>query len=124
MMVTLAKAALKQSKFGLYYRASLGAGLSTMDMLSDIYIITVFEAEGNTTYAKANIITIGVNIFLQLLIVYAQTGRNVLGSAFWKESLITAVGLKPGLDALRVCQGREQQPGQAADAMDEVRLEG
>ena len=40
-----------------------------MDMISDIYIITVFIAEGNTTYANANIAMIIVNWLIQLLIV-------------------------------------------------------
>ena len=123
MMVTLAKLALKQSKLGLYWRAGLGAGLSTMDMISDMYIISVFLKEGKTTYAYANITMISVNWFIQVFcIVWAQTGRNILGSAFLKEALIATVGLKPGLDAWNVCSGKEQQPGQSFDAMQEVRI--
>ena len=121
MMVTLAKLAQKQSKFGLYWRACLGAGLSTMDMISDIYIISVFFAEGNDTYAYANIAMIAANWLFQLLVVWLQTGKNIVGSAFLKDAFITTVGLKPGIDALRVCQGREQQPGQTWDAISEVR---
>ena len=122
MMVTLARAVLKQSKIGLYYRAILGAGLSTMDMISDMYIISVFFAEGQYSYAYANIAMIMANWLIQLLIVWAQTGRNTLGSAFLKEALITTVGLKPGLDAWNVCSGKEQQPGQTLDPMNEVRI--
>ena len=107
---------------GLYYRVGLGAGLSTMDMISDIYIITVFLKEGKTSYAYANIIMIGVNWVIQLIIVYGQTGRNIFGSAFLKEALIATIGLKPGWDAWNVCMGKEQQPGQTLDAMHEVRI--
>ena len=107
---------------GLYYRAGLGAGLSTMDMISDIYIITVFLKEGKTSYAYANIMMIGVNWLIQLFLVYFQTGRNILGSAFLKEALIATLGLKPGLDAWNVCTGKEQQPGQTFDAMQDVRI--
>lgn len=121
MMVTLAKLVLKQSKFGLYYRAILGASLSTMDLISDMYIISVFFAEGKNSYAYANIAMITMNWFFQLLIVWAQTGRNILGSAFLKETLITTLGLKPGLDAWRACNGKEKQPGQIFDAITEVR---
>ena len=93
-----------------------------MDMTSDIYIITVFLKEGKTSYAYANIIMIGVNWLLQLLIVWAQTGRNIFGSAFLKEALIATIGLKPGWDAWNVCTGKEQQPGQSFDPMTEVRI--
>ena len=90
-------------------------------MISDIYIITVFFAEGSTTYAYANIVMIVANWLWQLLIVWGQTGKSLLGSAFLKEALITTVGLKPGLDAWNVCTGKEQQPGQTLDPMEEVR---
>ena len=71
MMVTLAKAALKQSKFGLYWRTTLGAGLSTMDLISDIYIISVFKAEGGKDgYANMNLLMIGVNWMIQLGMVF------------------------------------------------------
>ena len=122
MMVTLARAVLKHSKVGLYWRSGLGAGLSTMDMISDIYIISVFFKEGKTGYANANIAMIMVNWLIQLAIVWLQTGRNILGSAFLKEALIATVGLKPGLDAYNVCIGKEQQPGQIVDPMQEVRM--
>ena len=52
-----------------------------------------------------------------------QTGKHILGSAFLKEALIATVGLKPGFDAYNVCIGKEQQPGQTFDAMEEVRIE-
>ena len=38
--------------------------------------------------------------------------------------MFTTAGLKPAIDAYRVCIGKEQQPGQTLDAMTEVRLEG
>ena len=109
---------------GLYYRVGLGAGLSTMDMISDLYIVTVFLKEGKYGYAYANIMMILTNWLFQLLIVWAQTGRNILGSAFLKEALIATIGLKPGWDAWNVCTGKEQQPGQTFDAMTEVSLKG
>ena len=105
---------------GLYYRVGLGAGLSTMDMISDLYIITVFLKEGKTSYAYANIMMILTNWLFQLLIVWFQTGRNIFGSVFLKEALIATLGLKPGWDAWNVCTGKEQQPGQTFDAMTEV----
>ena len=92
-------------------------------MITDIYMITVFYAEGKYSYAYANLAMISVNLSIQLMMVYGQPGRNILGSAFLKEALIAAVGLKPGLDAWNVCTGKEQQPGQTFDAMTEVRIE-
>jgi hypothetical protein len=94
-----------------------------MDMISDIYMVRVFLAEGNDAYANANIAMIGVNWLFQLIVVYFQTGRNIFRSAFLKEALVAAVGLKPGLDAYNVCIGKEQQTGQTFNAMDEVRLD-
>ena len=91
-------------------------------MITDIYMIQLFYAEGKTSFANANIAMIAANWFIQLLIVYAQTGRNILGSAFLKEALIATVGLKPGLDAWNVCTGKEQQPGQTVDPLTEVRI--
>ena len=82
----------------------------------------MFFAAGEDAYANTNIAMIFANLFCQLTIVRLQTGRNILGSAFLKEALIAAVGLKPGLDAWNVCIGKEQQPGQTFDPMDEVSL--
>ena len=93
-------------------------------MITDIYMIRLFYAEGQYGYANANVAMIIVNWLLQLIIVWSQTGRNILGSAFLKEALIATVGLKPGLDAWNVCIGKEQQPYQTLDAMSEVRVEG
>ena len=91
-------------------------------MITDIYMITRFYAAGQYGYAYANIAMIGANWLIQLLIVWSQTGRNILGTAFLKEALIATVGLKPGLDAWNVCSGKEQQPGQTFDPMLEVRI--
>jgi hypothetical protein len=90
-------------------------------MISDAYIITVFYAEGKNVYANMNIGLIGANLFLQLIIVWAQTGKEVIGSAFFKEAVIALVGLKPTVYAWRVCRGYEQQSGQSFDALEEVR---
>ena len=93
-------------------------------MITNIYMIQLFYAEGKTSFANANIAMIGANFLIQLLIVYVQTGRNIMGTAFLKEALITTVGLKPGLDAWNVCTGKEQQPYQTFDPMTEVRIGG
>ena len=93
-------------------------------MITDIYMIRLFYAEGKKSYANANIAMILVNWFIQVFfVVYLQTGKNILGTAFLKEALITTVGLKPGLDAWNVCIGKEQQRGQTFDPMMEVRIE-
>ena len=90
-------------------------------MISDIYMIQLFYAEGKTSFANANVAMITMNWFFQLVLVWLQTGRNILGSAFLKEAFITTLGLKPGLDAWRACNGKEKQPGQIFDAITEVR---
>ena len=92
-----------------------------MDLISDIYMIEVFYAEGKNAYANANVAMLIANWLFQIMTVFLQNGRTIFGWAFLKEALLTTVGLKPGLDALRVCQGREQQPGQTHDAETEVR---
>jgi hypothetical protein len=66
-----------------------------MDMISDVYMISVFFEEGQTSIAIGNICMIGINWLMQLIIVYLQTGRNAFGGAFWKEALIMTVGFKP-----------------------------
>ena len=91
-------------------------------MITDIYMIWFFYVEGETTFANANIAMIIVNWLIQLLIVFMQTGRNILGIAFLKEAVIATVGLKPGLDAWNVCIGKEQQQGQLFHPMEEVRI--
>ena len=85
-------------------------------------MIQLFYAEGKTSFANTNIAMIAANWLIQLIIVFMQTGRNILGTAFFKEVLITTVGLKPGLDAWNICIGKEQQPGQTFDPMEEVRI--
>jgi len=64
---------LGDSKFGLVFRVSLGAGLSMTDAVTDISVITTYYSHNElVTQANALLSMLLLNLFIQLLGVHAQ----------------------------------------------------
>jgi hypothetical protein len=107
MMDTIAQRLLESVSWGLKMRLYTGASLSTMDLISDVYMIYTYATTGNAGTALSLAIMVGLCLLTQLLVVWAQTHKGPR-RVMLKEILIVLSGLKPGWDAMNVAAGIEQ----------------
>ena len=75
--------------------------MSSVDAASDIYVVGTYYSEGLNGQANAMLGMIGVNLFLQLLVVLAQYQKK-RWTVKLKEVLITLLFLRPIVDAYRI----------------------
>ena len=70
----LAKQKLKNADWGLKARVILGATLSILDMISDIFMIVIYlQDESTVGFAGVSIVSIVANMIIQLWIVVSGT---------------------------------------------------
>jgi hypothetical protein len=80
---------------GLKFRVLTGAGLSILDMASDINVIILYLSRtGEEMYGMYLLGMILACLVIQLMLVYTQNKKKP--SKFLKEALIVLTGLKPG----------------------------
>jgi hypothetical protein len=91
-------------------------------MASDLYVINRYIREGRMEYAWPLMCMLGLNIFIQLFIVWMQC-RN-LKEDRWRHMflnwLYVITCVKPGVDAYRLCSGAERLPGSAGGPAQEL----
>ncbi|GMI05785.1 hypothetical protein TrVE_jg12810 [Triparma verrucosa] len=87
-----------------------GAALSTFDTLTDIYMIYIYYSTGESGFANATLISLFMNIAIQLAFVFFQNMRQSKQRMF-KEMMYVLTCTKPGIDAYRVVIGAEQEVG-------------
>jgi hypothetical protein len=108
LMNTVGKRLLAKSKLGAAFRLYSGAGLSIMDMITDVLMtIQYLRTPGQEKYGRSLLIMVGLNVFLQLVYAWVQA-RKGPKKQMAKEMLIVLSSLKPGVDAHRVASGYEQ----------------
>jgi hypothetical protein len=107
MMDTVAQRLLESVSWGLKMRLYTGAGLSTMDLLSDVFMIYTYATTGQQGTALSLAAMVGLCLLLQLSLVWVQT-RKGPRRVMLKEVLIVLSGMKPGIDAKRVADGNEK----------------
>ena len=103
-MLTISKTflALRDSMYGMVWRVGVGAALSMLDAVTDIYIIsTYYNTEGLRGQANALIAMVATNMFCQILVVLALYKKKSWGVKV-KEVLICLFFLRPAVDAHRV----------------------
>ena len=119
MFLTIAMRKMKRVMWGLIMRVGLGAFLSFLDMTTDMYSINMFIKNNQTGFAYATLLMIGLNMIIQMLLVFAQNRRQ--GAAVvLREFLIVLSCFKPGIDAYRVCTGAESEVGATVTPMMEM----
>jgi len=114
MVVHVAKQLLKEASWGAKMRLFVGAGLSMVDLASDIAMVVTYMNEGQVGNARSLLVMISACLLSQLLVVFAQTRRGPR-RVMVKEMLIVLSGIKPGVDAMRVASGAEQNEHNAVD---------
>ncbi|GMI38047.1 hypothetical protein TeGR_g2496 [Tetraparma gracilis] len=107
MMDTIAQRLLESVSWGLKMRLYTGAGLSTMDLLSDLYMIYTYATTNQRGAALSLATMVGLCLLLQLLGVL-MNARKAPKKVILREMLIVLSGMKPGIDAMRVADGNEQ----------------
>ena len=116
--VAVARKLLKEATWGSKMRLFVGAGLSMVDLASDITMVVTYTNEGQVGTARSLLAMISACLLIQLL-TYVQTNggpRRVMV----KEMLIVLSGVKPGVDSMRVASGAEQSEHNMIDPASEL----
>ena len=108
LMNTVGKRLLAKSKLGAAFRLYSGAGLSFMDMITDVTMTYEYmTTPGQAGYGKALIAMVGLCNLCTLAMVWLQN-RKGPKKEMAKEMLIVLSSLKPGVEAYRVANGQKQ----------------
>jgi hypothetical protein len=91
MMDTIAQRLLESVSWGLKMRLYMGAGLSTLDLLTDLYMIYTYATTGQKGAALSLIIMVGLCLLMQLLAVYLNL-RKAPKLTMLKEVLVVLSG--------------------------------
>ena len=107
-MLVIANNLLRDNKFGMVFRVSVGALLSTVDAATDIFVISTYYNDGLHGKANAMLAMITSNMVIQLLLVLAQYKKKS-----WRvkatEMLISLFFLRPAVDAFRVSTNHKDE---------------
>jgi hypothetical protein len=95
-------------------RLYTGAGLSMLDLLSDLYMIYTYKMTGQTGTALGLASMVGLCIFWQLFVVILNNKKAPRRVAL-RETLIVLTGIAPGIHAMRVGNGAQQSEFAAMD---------
>lgn len=110
---------LNTSNFGLRLRVTGGTLLSTVDLVTDIYMtVQFFNTDGQERYGRTNAWLIGLTMFWQIFVSYCQNRK--LPSLFFQDAFFTFIGFKPALDTYRVGSGAEQEDHQLMNPLLEM----
>lgn len=117
--IEIAKYNLSTSNLGLRLRVFGGALLSTIDLITDVYMtFRFFNTTGEEGYGKTNAILIGLTMFMQLTISYCQNSKST--RHLIQDVICVLTGFKPALDAYRVGSGAEQEDHHVIDPLSEM----
>jgi len=100
-MLVIAQNLVRDSMWGVVYRVSVGVAFSTTDAATDMYTILVYKAAGLTGRATALACMMGLNMLLQLGLVWFQYRKKPRKKRLY-ECAICLVFLRPAVDAYRV----------------------
>jgi len=93
---------LRDSKWGMVLRVSVGAILSMLDAGTDLYTISTYNKSDKLTWqANAMLAMISVNMIFQIISVLVNYQKHPWQTKV-KEILICLMFLKPAVDAYRV----------------------
>ena len=106
-MLVIANNLLRDSHYGMVFRVGNGAALSTIDAMTDIYVISTYYGNADLRgQANAMLAMITTNVIIQLLFVLAQY-RQKNWKVNLREMLICLFFLRPAVDAYRVGTNHE-----------------
>ena len=110
-MEVIASNLLRVNKYGMVFRVSVGAALSTIDAATDIYVITkYYQSDALIGQARALLAMITTNLVVQILVVLGQYQKKSLAVKL-REVLICLLFFRPAMDAYRVSTNHEDKGG-------------
>jgi len=117
----VAKRLLGEVSWGLKTRVAMGAGLSILDMATDIFVIVGYMRDEKTKgYGWSLLGMVVGSMVLQLLIVFGQNRKKPWAMA--KDMLIVMTFAKPGYDCYKVCSNQDMDEHHVFDAKTELVL--
>ena len=96
----------------------LGAGLSIVDMISDVAMVKVYST-GHRKYAMATLILLCLNLFFQLMFVVVQNAKRG-ARVLLREVLFVLTFVKPGVDVYRVVTMQKNAANNMISAQNEM----
>jgi hypothetical protein len=110
LIIVLSKGIVRTAAWGLFWRVTVSAMMSSFDLVTDIIVTVGFFQDGRSAYGLLSLGCVVLCVFCQLLIVHMQrrNGRFIyaLGEAF-----VVVIGLKAPLDAYRIAMGQKKGDG-------------
>ncbi len=119
LLEAIAKRRVASAPLGLKARLVLGAGLSILDMVSDIINIRALFLAGRSTDASVLLGMIALNLAVQALVVTLQNWHRGARAVLRELGVVCSL-LKPGVDAARVAGGAERVEGAPLNPLDEM----
>ena len=119
MMNAIALKLVGDVGWGLKLRVFVGAALSTLDWVTDVYITYTFWEDGKEIFFRSSSAMLGTSMFLMLLLVCLQNWK-LAKCRVVLEMIPVVVGLKPAVDAYRVASGTNQEEGQLFNPLGEM----
>ena len=117
---TVAKRLLGEVSWGVKLRVFIGAGLSVLDLITDVIMLVVYLSYSEQRqFGLMLLAMIACSISLQLLLSMIQTRRKGWRGKM-KEFAIVLTGLKPGYDAYKVSSGAKQEEGSVFEPQQEM----
>ena len=121
MMNAISLKLIGDVSWGLKFRVVLGATLSTLDLITDIYITYCFWKDGRETFFKSTLAMLAASISLMIWVVITQNRKMGIGKILL-EVLTVIFGLKPAVDAYRVASASSILEGQLLDPLIEMTI--
>ena len=121
-MVAVGQEMMSTVPWGLRWRVFLGAKLSLLDIITDIYMIYQFltsKDEGQAIFGFINLGMVAASLFFQLVIIYGQNHKKGMKKVA-SEMLTVLLFIKPAVDAFRVANGADPEEGSAISPMAEL----
>ena len=118
-VATIAWFLLNRVSWGRTARVFAGALLSTLDMTTDLVMIVQFYRTGYRMAAIATIVMISLAISITASLIRAQNTRKSR-LVIAREVMIALSGLKPAVDAYRLCYRKKKDPLLVFDPLQEL----
>jgi hypothetical protein len=121
MIEGIAMTLVKHVVWGVRFRAYFCGFVSIADLASDTYAAFNMYSSGQTHLANALVAMVVANLFLQLIIVFAQHSKEKnCAAVILRETIFTLTFIKPGVEAHRVASGAKQKPGNLFGPLEEM----
>ena len=108
-MIVICENLLRDNKYAMAYRVGIGAALSLIDTLTDLYVIsTYYQSDELISQANALVAMISMNLFFQLLVILVNYGKKSWKDKL-KEAAISLFFLRFIVDAYQVSTNQEDE---------------